>query len=88
VRRGAEDADLDCVMQGRPVMVGAIRRLVRQFPVAVVGIVTLLGTGVTTVLAMSMYEPVREQERISPQLERTRTPVLEREQTQDERAMP
>ena len=67
-------------------MVGAIRRLVRQFPVAVVGIVTLLGTGVTTVLVKSMHAPVREREQLIAQLERTLT--IEREQTRDERAMP
>jgi hypothetical protein len=88
VRRGVEDADLDWILQGRPVMVGAIRRLVRQFPVAVVGIMTLLGTGVTTVLAMSLHEPVREHEKLASQVERARIPVLEREQTQDERALP
>ncbi len=67
-------------------MVGAVRRLVRQFPVAVVGIVTLLGTGVTTVLVMSLHAPVREHEQLVAQLERTLT--IEREQTQDERATP
>ncbi len=67
-------------------MVGAIRRLVRQFPVAVVGIVTLLGTGVTTVLVVSMHAPVREHEQLVSQMDRTRTLTIER--TRDERATP
>lgn len=58
-------------------MLGAVRRFVRQFPLAAIGIVTLLGTGATAALALDANPRPRERERAPPRVQRSMPPPID-----------
>ena len=69
-------------------MFKAIRKFIRQFPLAIVGIVTLAGTGVTTVLILAMNPPVHDGVQTLARSERLIAPVIKQDRVEDERATP